>query len=540
MSGSDGGRGPRGVDNEAALVAACVALGAAKVGGPLSSREVSLLRKANQLSRPNPKTLDQLVAEIRSGKDPLGAAFCRLRPPRARRSLGAFYTAEDIVSAMLGWVLGRDPDRIVDVGCGSGRFALIAQRLGFSGEVIAVDVDPIATLMTRANLAVAGYRHAKVVHGDFLRFSFQNARRHRTAFIGNPPYVRHHDLNPEAKRWAQSTGDALGIQVSGLAGLHALFVLAIARLSKPGDLGCLITAAEWLDVRYGSTLRELFSRHLGCVRLDLGDPKTATFGDAMSTALIVSWQVGYRGAVSVRKTRDVKTLRVLDGGRLIARDILARSARWRDVVSPDSRRRGLVPLGTYAAVHRGVATGSNNFFILARDEAIIRGLEHHVRPCVTRASQVILSGGVIRADKLDRVLLDIHQETKHGQALSAYLEEGVRHRVPERYLCAHRRPWWRLGGSPSPPIIATYMARQAPTFATNPDRCRIVNVLHGIHFREEVDDDTATALVTWLNSHRGSFTGGRTYHGGLQKFEPRELEAILVPPLHRLADRKPK
>ena len=513
----------------------CAALGAARACGPLSRAEAFLLRRARQLPRPSADTLSRLTAEIRAGSDPLGEAFCRVRPGTRRRSLGAFYTAEEIVTAMARWVLARDPGTIVDVGCGSGRFAGAVHRLGFSGEPFAVDVDPLATLMTRANLAVMGDRRTTVVHGDLLRFSLPDSRRGRTAFIGNPPYVRHHALRPEVKRWARKTGDALGVLVSGLSGLHALFVLAIAQLSRPGDLGCLITAAEWLDVGYGSALRQLFAHHLGCVRLDIGDPRASAFGDAMSTAAIVSWEVAYSGAISVRETRDLKTLRALTGGRVISRDLLIRSPRWRDLLRPRSQRDGLVPLGTYARVHRGIATGANSFFILSGDEAIIRELEGHVRPCVTRAHQVISSGGIVRADKLDHVLLVVQDAADHDRALRAYLTEGMRHRVHERYLCAHRNPWWRLGGGPPPPIVATYMARQAPMFALNPDRCRIVNVLHGIHFREEVDEDIATALVVWLNSHRDTLTGGRTYHGGLRKFEPRELEAILVPPLHELA-----
>jgi hypothetical protein len=37
-------------------------------------------------------------------------------------------------------------------------------------------------------------------------------------------------------------------------------------------------------------------------------------------------------------------------------------------------------------------------------------------------------------------------------------------------------------------------------------------------------------LVNELNANATTFVGkGRTYHGGLEKFEPREMEALLVP-----------
>jgi ribosomal protein L11 methyltransferase len=47
------------------------------------------------------------------------------------------------------------PDRVLDVGCGSGILALAALRLG-AKEAVAIDTDPLAVDSTRANAAVNG------------------------------------------------------------------------------------------------------------------------------------------------------------------------------------------------------------------------------------------------------------------------------------------------------------------------------------------------------------------------------------------------
>lgn len=50
-------------------------------------------------------------------------------------------------------------------------------------------------------------------------------------------------------------------------------------------------------------------------------------------------------------------------------------------------------------------------------------------------------------------------------------------------------------------------------------------------------DAELAALVRYLNGARETFQGaGRTYHGGLEKFEPREMESLQVPSLHRLRE----
>ena len=80
------------------------------------------------------------------------------------------------------------------------------------------------------------------------------------------------------------------------------------------------------------------------------------------------------------------------------------------------------------------------------------------------------------------------------------------------------------------------MARRPPAFALNPDGAAILNVCHGIYPKLPLTDAQLRGLVLYLNSLGDRLNGaGRTYQGGLQKFEPREMEAIQVPPLEELA-----
>ena len=111
------------IPNESMLAALSVAIGARLVP-TISAREEGLLGD-------EPHVPNELVvateARIELGGDPLGEAFCGMRPAVRRRKCGAVYTPRAIVKAMLSWAETLDePDRVIDPGAGSGRFLVEA------------------------------------------------------------------------------------------------------------------------------------------------------------------------------------------------------------------------------------------------------------------------------------------------------------------------------------------------------------------------------------------------------------------------------
>jgi hypothetical protein len=74
------------------------------------------------------------------------------------------------------------------------------------------------------------------------------------------------------------------------------------------------------------------------------------------------------------------------------------------------------------------------------------------------------------------------------------------------------------------------MARRPPAFALNPDGLAVINIAHGLYPVRPMTAGQLAALVAHLNASASTYRGaGRTYHGGLEKFEPSEMEALLVP-----------
>lgn len=180
--------GSLGIACERELAGLAATLGANQVRG-LSLPEAALVRA----SSPAEELLDEARSRIVHGDDPLGDLFCSIRSPRERRGTGAIYTPAHIVQQMLAWLGENDsPDRVIDPGTGSGRFLMEAGRRFPDAELIGIEVDPLAALLARANLAVAGLAaRAEIILADYRTVQLPRISG-QTAFIGNPPYIRHH------------------------------------------------------------------------------------------------------------------------------------------------------------------------------------------------------------------------------------------------------------------------------------------------------------------------------------------------------------
>jgi adenine-specific DNA-methyltransferase len=482
--------------------------------------------------------------EIEAGGDPLGDALCRVRSPVERRERGAVYTPPEIVRAMAEWATrhaaGSDVSRIVDPGAGSGRFLRAVSARFPSTELVAVELDPVAALLCRATLAVVGLtERLRVVQGDYRGVKL-GATRGRTLFLGNPPYVRHHGIDPKWKRWLSEQAKRLGYGASQLAGLHVHFFLATALHGRAGDFGAFITSAEWLDVNYGRLLRELLLGPLGGLAVHSLDAAAEPFAGAMTTAAITTFELGARpAALKFRRVARLAELAPLEGGRSVSRERASSSSRWTSLFRALPRRpSGTVELGELFRVHRGQVTGRNAVWIAGTHSA---GLPSSLAyPTVTRAKELFASGMALTDASALRSVIDLPADldelsVTERRAVERFLRVARSMGAHEGFIARHRRAWWSVGLATPAPILATYMARRPPAFVRNVARARHINIAHGLYPREPITQNLLDAYARCLATGT-SRADGRTYAGGLTKFEPKEMERLLVPSPECLGD----
>ncbi len=369
----------------------------------------------------------------------------------------------------------------------------------------------------------------------------------------NPPYVRHHHLSAEQKVRLGTEVRRQGHPLSGLAGLYCYFLALTHRWMNPNAVAVWIVPAEFLDVNYGRSVKRYLTTDVTLYRVHRFDPDDVQFADALVSSVVV--------ALANRVPPIGHTVALTTGGRLTApqsvRSVplaaLAPKKKWGPLFTPRADRAVAINrliVGDLFSVRRGLATGANDYFILPRSEARRLALPRRfLRPILPSPRHV--PGSVVEANDdgfplglPDLVLLDCNLDPDRIESqypdLARYLEKGREQGIPGRYLAAHRKLWYAQETRPPAPILCTYLGRQrggrSLRFIRNRSAATAPNVYLMLYpkceFASLVQRDPAVldrAFEALTEATTELSAGGRVYGGGLNKIEPKELEAIELP-----------
>ena len=460
--------------------------------------------------------------------------------PARRKKLGQFFTPPRIAEFMVKFGIDEDTKTAMDPACGLGAFLRAGARDGI--KFYGIDVDDV---MVEACRYMARGRSVELRRGDYLRDELPGIPK-VDFLVCNPPYLNFHDFDREL---VSAIEKKHGVRFSRLANLYALFMVKAAESVKKGGKMAFITPSEFMYTGYGKALKKFMLENFTLVSFVTFDE--AVFETALTTSTI-SLLVNEK-APEGHRVAFVKT-----GGRLagpdgagggpgvrvnrVRQDMLDPGSRWHKHHSAKlpAFAKNLVPLARQAAVKRGIATGSNAFFTLSEAEARRWRIEDFLVPVISRASQ--MQGYRITKAALDRLGREgqkvhlLYCTGAPSRDLRKYIEHGENAGVHERYLCAHRSPWYRVEARSPAPILATVFSRDNMRFVRNDARCLNLAAYHGVYPRFS-GRDAVDAFLCYLNSGlcaKMQEVARREYGGGLHKFEPGDLLDLPVLPVTEL------
>ncbi len=197
-------------------------------------------------------------------------------------------------------------------------------------------------------------------------------------------------------------------------------------------------------------------------------------------------------------------------------------------------------------IKRGIATGANEFFVLAESRAKELDLPRRFLRPILPSPRFLRTDEIEADDKgsplieprlllLDCGLSEDRVRREYPQ-LWSYLEAGRTRGIHERYLCTHREPWYSQEDRDPAPILCTYMGRTGENkgafrFILNHSKAIAANVYLMLYpkptlariLREQ--PDLLRTVWAALNEIPWNtlLSVGRVYGGGLHKMEPKEL-----------------
>lgn len=478
-------------------------------------------------------------------------------PKEYRKKYGQFLTPQNVANFMVKWGLDNGAKEILDPSVGTGIFfseMLKSKRRIQSFLGIDIDTSILKVAEIRRKLLGREFKESNKVEllvqdffnlEDDMKFDF---------IICNPPYMKFHSY--DNKNLVSRIEQKIGAKLSKLTNLYTLFFINSLPFLKDNGVMAFITPAEFLYTNYGRELKRFLMNNFAIDAIILSDFERPVFNGVLTSATVTLLRKG-----TVSNEHKVKFIKVKNwnshkeifdavynskiSNGIFLNEInqkkLNPEDKWLSFFEEASStlsselNSNLIPLKNITKVKRGIATGFNKFFTLSEKEVWQREIEKKfLQPVLSNAKHCrgynLSKEEFEELVKKDEKVFLLYCFENPDEHLRKYIAYGEKIGVNKRYLTSKRSPWFSMERRKPAKILATVFSRDKMRFILNEADVLNLASFHGVYptFNEP---NKIKALLAYLNSNEAKKIMAlqkRTYGGGLDKFEPRDLENIYV------------
>lgn len=418
-------------------------------------------------------------------------------------------TPQDVVQLVWTLISRQRPSqvfgKVLDLGAGDGRFS---RAVGRYNKYVGIERD--------RNKAAMAYMPpgAKLIVADAFAWKGKDF----DLCIGNPPYIRHHGLDPV---WRDSALQTIlqcgGPELKKTANAFIMFLAHALIRTNASGLVAQVIPYEWVTRPSASELRKFIEDNSWSVHVYRFD--TNIFPTVLTTASIT---------IIDKNTRDGKW-----HFGTITRDGVVTAV---DHASGTSHKVISYKQGAdRCKALRGLSPGGQEIFVLTEEERLFYSLKkgRDVRPCVTSLRSLEQEMELLDKAAFERRFVNAGARCwlirsdleKLSPELDRYLDS-----VPpgswKRYsTCTNREIWWRYRPHPAPALlVASGFTQNAPKILVNEVGAVAVGSVYGVLIA-----DTNVQPAVMANRLRAFDFHERLVHhsNGLKKLEVKQLNAVL-------------
>jgi len=380
-------------------------------------------------------------------------------------------------------------------------------------------------------------QNLEIIIQDFFDAKIPSEDDKYNLIICNPPYVRHHHLEEKYKRkLKEKITDVLEFGLSGLAGLYCYFLIYSFKWMREDGIGVWLIPSEFLDVKYGSGIKQFLLNKVDLIRIHRFDPEDQQFDDALVSSSVI-W---FKKTTKISKSFTFSFGGGIDEPKInneIEKKRITSEDKWSNLQNGFTENLKEFKLGDIFTSKRGLATGDNNFFILSPkiidayniDRKYLRRILPSPRYLRSNIIQEI-NGKIDLSPEL--YLLDVRlpeDEIMNDPNLWKYMKNGLG-TTSQKYLCKSRKSWYFQEHRVAPDIFVTYMGRKKGNkspfnFVLNKVDIIANNSYLLLYAKAKFTESELYEIWNYLNklTPEKLISEGRVYGGGLYKLEPREL-----------------